>query len=260
MRIEKDGHIIRSIEDWGKYAGPKRRDQWKEGRSACELARSWCGSGEPATPPELRELLDSRPETAGITVDCVSPEHPIRFDKRAGEPRNADLAFVGRVGDRSVAVTVEAKADEPFGATVAETVCDALERRVENPRSRGVERVTDLVSALLPPHTKGLPHVDGLYYQLLTATAGTLAYAIEKSASLAVLVIHEFITDKTKDELHDRNSAAYGDFLCRLRGAPPSEQEIEGLIGPTAVPGLSLFEKPPELLLGKITTNRRGKS
>jgi hypothetical protein len=156
MRIEKDRRIIRSIDDWREYAPPKRPDvQWKEGRSAYELAQAWCGSGKPAMPPELGDLLDSRSETADMAVECVFPEYRIQFDERAGEPRNADLAFLGRVGDRSVAVTVEAKADEPFGSTVAGTICAALERRIENPRSRGVERVTDLVSALLPPYANG---------------------------------------------------------------------------------------------------------
>jgi hypothetical protein len=59
-------------------------------------------------PDELRCLLESRDETRGLTTDCVTPEHRIRFDKFAGEPRNADLAFVGRAPGRVVAVTVEA--------------------------------------------------------------------------------------------------------------------------------------------------------
>lgn len=257
MRIEKDGHEIRSIHDWHEHAPPKRADQWVEGRSAYELARAWCGSGEPAMPQELRELLDSRPETTGMTVDCVYPEHAIRFDKRAEEPRNADLAFVGHVGDRSVAVTVEAKADEPFGSTVAETICDALERRVEKPRSQGVERVTDLVTALLPPHAQSLPHVGELYYQLLTATAGTLAYAIEHSVSLAALVIHEFVTGETDDSLHARNAAAYGDFIARLCERPVMDEKPGGLTGPFAMHGVPLFQQPPNLVIGKITTNCR---
>lgn len=43
MRIEKNDQTISSIEDWRTLAGPKAAYQWKEGRSAFELARAWIG-------------------------------------------------------------------------------------------------------------------------------------------------------------------------------------------------------------------------
>jgi len=70
----------------------------------------------------------------------VTPEHQIRFDEHGGEPRNADLGFAGRTANAIVAVTIEAKADEPFGATVTQTLAGALERRIEHGASRGVEQ------------------------------------------------------------------------------------------------------------------------
>src|SRR5690606_10274883 len=66
----------------------------------------------------------------------VFPERRIAFDSHAGEPRNADLAFVGVGPAGRVAVTIEAKADEPFGDTVAATLSSALERAVA--RARGM--------------------------------------------------------------------------------------------------------------------------
>ena len=42
MRIHKSGHEILSVEDWFKYAPPKKGElQWKDKRSAKELAQSW---------------------------------------------------------------------------------------------------------------------------------------------------------------------------------------------------------------------------
>ena len=154
-------------------------------------------------------------------------------------------------------MTVEAKADEPYGATVAKTICAALERRIDNPRSRGVERISDLATSLLTPWSKGLPHIDGLFYQLLTATAGTLAYAIQNKASPAVLIVHEFVTDKTDDAKHASNAKAYRDFIRRLYGDALLDKELRGLIGPFTVPGLPLFEFPPPLLVGKLVTDQR---
>ena len=98
MRIHKDGRTIANLADWEKLAGPKIASQWVEGRSAYEVANAWCGLQGPAVPVDFRRLLESRKETAGLEIDEVLPEHRIRFDNNAGEPRDADLAIIGRVG------------------------------------------------------------------------------------------------------------------------------------------------------------------
>lgn len=257
MRLHKNGVPIVCVDGWKRIAPPKAEYQWVEGRSAYELAHAWCGRGAPAIPPELTALFESRAETRGLLIDEVLPEHRVSFDAHGGEPRNADLALVGHTSSGSkVAVTIEAKADEPFGATVGQTVADALERAIENPRSRGVRRVEDLVRALLPPRSKGLPHVCDLRYQLLTAVAGTLAYAAMEGASLAVLIVHEFITDKTSDKRHAQNAADYERFLHRFVGNPISNDVRHSLLGPFSVPDTSPFRGTP-LLIGKLVSNCR---
>lgn len=257
MRIAKDGNAITSVDDWLKFAPPKSRDQWVKGRSAYELARAWCGSGTVAMPPELRALLESRQETRRLSVYSVTPEERIRFDQHGGEPRNADLALIGQTPAARVAITIEAKADEPFGGTVAETLSAALERLLKNPKSKGIARVADLSRALFLPQAKGQPKLAALRYQLMTATAGTLAYASKHDASLAVLVVHEFVTPKTRDARHVDNAADYCAFLRRLSGRPGSEFEKGGLVGPFILPGAPLFENVPPLLIGKVVTSRR---
>ena len=188
-------------------------------------------------------------------------ECQIRFDEYGGEPRNADLAFVGANSSGKVAITIEAKADEPFGSTVAETFADALERRVASPSSRGVERITALASALFRPREKNAPMVGDLHYQLLTAAAGTLAYAAANEAPTAVLVVHEFRTPATHDQRHAENERAYRTFLARLGGTVEmSELRTGTLLGPIAVPGFPLFDRGSSLLIGKITTDRRQES
>jgi len=258
MRIaNKDDITISSIEDWRRLAPPKHEYQWAEGHSAFELARAWCGSGTAGMPEGLVALLDSMDETRGLSVDLVTPEHRIAFDTHGGEPRNADLAFVGRTAVATVAVTIEAKADEPFGATVALTTTDALERLITNPGSHGVKRVADLVQAILPVRGQGQPKVGALRYQLLTAVAGSLAYARETGASIAVLVIHEFVTDKTRDTRHAKNGHDYRAFLHRLTGVLPGEHEPTPQFGLFTVPGVPLFDSGSRLLIGKVVTNCR---
>jgi Domain of unknown function (DUF6946) len=247
MRLHKNGTIITSLEDWKRRAPPKSEDQWVEGRSAFEMARLWCGTGVPVVPAELHTLLESRSETRGLVLDELIPEHRIVFDVHGGEPRNADLAIVGHTSSAKVAMTIEAKADEPFGATVKQTLANALERGIQNPKSRGVRRVEDLVRALLPPRSEGLPHAGELRYQLLTAAAGTLAYAAMEGASLAVLIVHEFVTGRTHDKRLAQNAADYERFLQRLGGGLTSS--AQSLVGPFVVPDTSPFRGAP-LLIG----------
>src|SRR5688572_9041652 len=122
MLRDKNGTPISCLTDWETLAPPKSKTHWVEGRSAYELARAWCGDGPPAVPTELRTLLDSRPETRGLIIEKAIPELRIPFDAHRGEPRNADLALVGQADGGRVAVTIEAKADESFGGTVADTM------------------------------------------------------------------------------------------------------------------------------------------
>lgn len=75
-----------------------------------------------------------------MVVDDVTPECRIRFDSLEGEPRNADLAFVGHTPAGVVAVTIEAKADETFGETVANALSSALERVLKSATSPVIRR------------------------------------------------------------------------------------------------------------------------
>jgi hypothetical protein len=257
MRVEKNGTPITSLEDWRRLAPPKSLDQWVEGRSAFELARAWCGPHGPALPEELRVLFEASAATRGLTIETVHPEHRIPFDHHGGEPRNADLAFTGVLGSSCIAVTIEAKADEPFGATISETIAAALERAVENPRSQGVRRIEDLVRAILFPRRSGQRRIGDLRYQLLTATAGTLAYALSERAATAVIVVHEFVTTMTDDRLHERNADDFFAFLDRLGGGVALTPALGVLVGPFAVPGSPLFKSVPALYVGKVVTNCR---
>ena len=163
MQLEKDGKSIVTVEDWHELAPPKSAHQWVKGRSAYELAHAWCGSGEPAMPEALRLLLESREETRGFVPDVARPEHRIPFDAFGGEPRNADLALTGSNALGRIAITIEAKADEPFGETVSAALAVALERGIENPRSNGVRRIEGLARALFRAKEKGQPRVAEVY-------------------------------------------------------------------------------------------------
>jgi hypothetical protein len=257
LRISKGEALIQTIEDWKRLAPPKAAAHWEEGRSACELARAWCGTGSTRIPAEVLEILASKAETQGVVLTRGEPECRIRFDQLGGEPRNADLSIEAIRHGEPVAITIEAKADEPYGEFVSDALAASIERALVGGHSNGGIRIEQLARALLPVHRRGLPGLGGLRYQLLTAAAGTLVFAHNTKASVAVLLVHEFMTDKTKDARHDANHRDLEAFVTRLSDGKVDSVQEGALSGPFSVPGEPLFRKPADLFIGKIRTNIR---
>lgn len=259
MKLTQKNNSITCLEDWGRFAGPKRGEQWVPGRSAYEFANAWCKDGV-AVPAAMVDLLDSHVATRGVRPVEGVPEARIHFDQRGGEPRNADLALRGEGPHGPFAITVEAKADESFGQLVSEVLADAIDRGLES-NSGAVPRVQSLVASLLPPRgleKRSRPALRNLRYQLLTAVAGTLAYAREIGAARALLVIHEFVTDRTTDAKHAANSRDLDGFVKRLSAGEIDRVEGGQVAGPLLrVTGEPLFKSPADLYLGKIVTRIR---
>lgn len=98
--------------------------------------------------------------------------------------------------------------------------------------------------------------VEGRSAFELARASGTLAFARATHASYAVLVVHEFVTDKTEDHRHAHDAQDLRAFVHRLGGQPTSVTAT-GLAGPFALPGKPLFTGAPALFIGKVTTSRR---
>jgi len=246
---------IRSVDDWRTHAAPKAgKKQWKPGRSAMELANAWFPTpGSPSVPPELTALLDSHPHTRGMTLSVGHPEKTTALDDFAGGKRNHDLVLVGAAGGREVCVCVEAKADEPFGAkTVAQYLAS-----VAGTRSNVPERIRLLCEALLGKAHEEEQRFGQLRYQLLTAAAGTVIEAKGQTAQLAVFVVHEFLTDKTRVENIDRNREDLDRFLAVLLGKRSFHLTPGRLHGPIMVHGGRFVPAGVPLLVGKIARDLR---
>ncbi|MGB7666122.1 MAG: hypothetical protein WBL66_02570 [Candidatus Acidiferrales bacterium] len=263
------GHPIHSLCNWEKYAMPLNRKSkhWKEARSAFELARLWTGNGEPAVPTVLAELLNSHDATRGTVIRSGITEHETQLPPRIHGPRCHDLALFGEQGQSAVTICVEAKADEPFGATVA----DELRNSAKRPVTAFPQRLDWLTRSLLGLAAfKGESHnivsdqIRDLPYQLLTAMAGTLLEAENQHSAKAILVIHEFRTPKTADEKMERNAIELNRFLRLLlqqNGAVDANFQLRcgQLIGPLPLLERSVakLRKMPyqiPLFVGKIRT------
>lgn len=247
LRIRKVNEI-RSVEDWFALAPPKLGiRQWADGRSAKELAKAWFPvPGDPNVPAELQNLLDSCDGTRGIFLESGEPERVTDFDTCGGEGRNADLVLWGRGPKGDAVISVEAKADEPFGEIAGEYVRGASAR---NPRSRVPERFGFLCRGVLGIDSSH-PQACALRYQLLTAVAGALAEARLYGAETVVVIIHEFVgaTDPSKVSA---NAADLNRFVVGLSGGRTQAIRPGEMAGPFTVPGNEHFAGTRGLFLGK---------
>jgi len=244
LRIAK--HIT-SVQDWFDMAPPQGgAAQWRDGRSAKELAKAWFPSpGSPQVPDELQQLLASRPETQGVTFERGEPERVVRFDS-CGEGRHADLVLWGHSSTRKVLVSIEAKADEPFGEIAGEYVRKTIAAK---PRSRVPERFELLCQGILNVASDD-KQARALRYQLFTAVAGAMVEAARYRADLVLFVVHEFVRNadpkKVKANADDLNA-----FVRVLSRGSISAVSPGTLAGPFSVPGNKHFAGTEKLFIGK---------
>lgn len=240
--ITKDGQSIASVADWFQVAPPKMGDRhWKDGRSAKEFAKAFFTAGVPAVPAELERLLTSSPTLGALRLTELHPEVVIPLDSLRGETRNADGAGIATGASGPVAVTIEAKADEPFGPTIAERLAAVP------PRSKAPERVSALTAAVFGDADAPVGH---LRYQLLHAVAATLVYAADERASAGVFAVFELRNGSCTAANLDRN---HQDFVLFLEALGVKQPETGRLVGPVFVPGGGRVPSAVPLYLGKAT-------
>jgi len=147
-------------------------------------------------------------------------------------------------------VSIEAKADEPFGQ---EIVGEYFEKMTGCPESHVPERITLLLKGVLGV---GPDNEDArtLRHQLLTAVAGAMKDAQEYGAETVMVIVHEFIgaTDpnKVRGNADDLNN------FVRLLSRGRIEAIIPGEIaGPFEAPGNEHFTGTNGPLIGKARRN-----
>jgi len=249
MIIRKNDTPILTLDDWFKLAAPKGKEaHWVDGRSAKECANAWLET--PGKLPAEIAALFGHADFDELRLDRIEPEALLTFDGHSG-PRNADVAVWAHDDRGPVAITVEAKADEPFAQPVFEALAAALETRISTPMSGALPRIVDLATSLLWPKERGQVAVGEIRYQLLTAVAGTLAMARAHGAHRAVCVVHELVSSRTARAKLTANAHDLEKFVVRLSRGAVSAVVPGALYGPFTVPGSPLFEKPAALYLGK---------
>jgi hypothetical protein len=189
-----------------------------------ELARAWFTAPQPVLPPEVRALLDSHADSRGAVLEEGWPEHVTKLPF-AGEGRNHDLIAVGSVGNRRLLVAAEGKVDEPLGDLIG----PYWRKSHDNNPSRAWKRVDSLLlSALGPDASARAKPWNDLRYQLLTTLVGTAIEAANRKCDVAVLCIHEFVTESANVDRLDRNAEAVSTFVRTLGAKSPKPGILAG--------------------------------
>ncbi len=244
--ISKDDNQIMSVDDWFQFAPPKMGEHhWKDGRSAKELAKSWFRSGTAGIPEELQRLLEGSAVTRGFVPELAIPEFVTRLDDFLGEHRNHDLVLVGVSDENKVLVSIEAKADEPFG--------DEIYRiKSRNPRSNVSKRIELLSRAIFGRISDD--DLGQLRYQLLTGIAGALIEAKNRKADYAVFVLHEFVSSELDPAQVKGNAEDLDNFLRKMTGQKDFHLSSGQLAEIGHVPGSKFVPRGIPLSIGKVST------
>jgi hypothetical protein len=149
-------------------------------------------------------------------------------------------------------VGIEAKADEAFGAPLAKKRALALAQIEKGKATRWLERLEILGSMLFgPKFDLDEPGYSGVGDQLVSGVAGTAIQSAQDGANIAVFVVYEFSTAKTKAMNHKRNAAALDKFIRLLPGGHHGP-EPGALVGPFQLFDGRFMPDAVELYIGKV--------
>ncbi|MCI6666786.1 MAG: hypothetical protein MSH12_01365 [Romboutsia timonensis] len=174
LELKKNKKRINSVDDWKEFAPPKNPNvQWKDGRSAKELAK-YIINGNGYIPKEIEDILLD----LGCNTNSIFYGEPEAITSLAGRGggRNHDLLLVQ---ENEVVVGIEAKSDESLGSIVYKELFEGVS---DNKFTRINSLYNDIYGYDL------YKNMD-IRYQLLTATVGILKEAQKFKASKAVLII-----------------------------------------------------------------------
>ena len=177
MKLKRDD--IYDLDSWFKAAPPMgAAKQWRDGRSAKELAR-YMTANFPNVPAEIENILsdfttlDAEFDWNGEYVTDFA-----KYDLGRGEGRNHD-AFMW---NKDVVVGIEGKADESLGSQL---VGDAMIGATDNK----MHRIRGMIKMLFGDEPVNHKNIR---YQLVTATAATLLEAKERKVNNAVILVLVF--------------------------------------------------------------------
>lgn len=217
---------ITNIDEWKNAC---KEEQWKDGRSAKELAKAWINDKG----KYLEILIDSKDEFEGIKFIIGTPEYESKFDEYKGKGRYHDLLVIAEDKEGDILISVEAKVDEGFGEIIKDYYLTQVSKRIEGSSTKAPDRIENLLANVFKRKVnKG---AFDLRYQLLHAIAGTVAEANKRNISRAIFVVNTF---RPRDgeffntNAYERNINDLNHFIKYLSSGNIKNIENNSLIGP----------------------------
>lgn len=202
MKFKDNG--ITDIDSWLELSPPMGGlKQWKDGRSAKELAR-YMTKSYPIVPEEVENLLLNF--TLADSEFEWDAEYVTSFEKHGlgkGEGRNHD----GMMVNKDIFVGIEGKADESLGNLLGE--------ELENASDNKMLRINGMMKMLFDDSPENHKNIR---YQLITASTATLLEAKERGLSKALLLVLVFKKKGSYSDLKiERNNADIINFLIETK-------------------------------------------
>lgn len=221
MKIENTKkQLIVDLESWKTaFIEVDKEDNWKEGRSACTLAKYF-------TTPNIEESYGIKKikeyfEALGFSnpkFEYAEIEHRSPFDKYKGGTRMQDLVIWGESEKGRVLTCIEAKVDEEFNELLNEAYDTAKQKFEKDPNSNAQKRIEELCDKYLNVSAESIKSGDenNIRYQLLYYLAGSICEAKEYGdvVFMPIMVFKTNMYDATKG---DRNSKDYEQFIEALK-------------------------------------------
>lgn len=220
MKISnKNNLLITNLESWKTaFIEVDKEDNWKEGRSACTLAKYF-------TTPNIEESYGIKKikeyfEALGFSnprFESAEIEHPSPFDKYS-RPRMQDLVIKGESEKGRILACIEAKVDEKFGNEVLnQAYKKAKQDKIKYPNSNRQKRIEELCKKYLDVNPEDIKPKDktNIRYQLLHYLAGSICEVKEKD-NVVFMPIMVFKTDEYNKKKGDRNRDDYDLFIKAL--------------------------------------------
>ncbi len=183
--------------------------QWRTGYSAMMTAQSWETAG--GLPPEIKTAFAESEGDYFNNLELLIAIPEYKTDLKGGRrPSQSDVFVLLRSDKGLIAVTVEAKAREDFGPTMAQWR-NGVSDEGYTKRLRHIMENTGLEKSV-PDHTR---------YQLLHRTASAVIEAKRFHCNAAVMLVQSFVESDAEN-----NFEGYADFIGLYGAAPLKDEPI----------------------------------
>ncbi len=226
---------VSTLDEWRKYCGPVNPEiQWKDKRSAKEMARFWL---DITNQEAFRKYLN--PLDPNIQFETAYPEHPTKFDDYA-RPRINDLCIYAKGCEKGFLISIEGKADEPYGTNYfLQEFQNSIIEKQKNINSKKLNRTIELFNRF-----SNNDMLLAIRYQLLYWLAGSIDEAKRNNISDVVLISQEFHSDITSEEkiaLNANDLNGFVSFVCEKEITEIYHGDILGPFNNKFTQGINLY-------------------